>query len=57
MKYGSYKHYILANRIKDSKDAFRAYLEIASPIYKAMNDKMKAQHVEKTYIYRFTIQF
>ena len=56
-KFDSYKHYILANKIKDSKEAYREYLEMASPIFRLMNDKMKEQHIEKTYLYRFTIQF
>lgn len=53
----TYKHYIMTNRIKDSKDAYKNYLESESNIFRAMSDTMKAQHVNVTYKFRFAIQF
>ena len=49
----TYKHYILANGIKDSKEAYAEYREKHDPIYRAMPEAMKKQIVNGSYGYRF----
>lgn len=57
MKYTSYKHYILANRIPDSKAAYETYLRQYTTTFNGMSQAMIIQHVEVSYKYRFAIQF
>jgi len=53
----TYKYYILLNGLRDSKAAYREYLEKYHSLFKNMPEKMKTQHVNATYMYRFSIQF
>lgn len=57
MKYTSYKHYILANRIPDSKVAYETYLRQYTTTFNGMSQAMIIQHIEVSYKYRFAIQF
>jgi len=57
MKYNNYKHYILANRIPDSKSAYETYLRKYTTSFKGMSPALIAQQIEVTYKYRFAIQF
>lgn len=49
----TYKYYIRLNNIKDSKQAFREYLEKYSDTYKALPDGMKKQVANANYNFRF----
>lgn len=53
----TYRHYILKNGLKDSKKTYREYLEKHMPLMQYMSEKMKEQQVEKTFVYRFAVQF
>ena len=56
-QYMSYKRYILANGIKDSKEAWREYNEKYNALWSSMSHEMQEQHIMATYNTRFTIQF
>ena len=49
----TYSYYIRLNNIKDSKQAFREYLEKYNNTYKALPDGMKKQVANANYNFRF----
>lgn len=49
----TYKHFILANGIKDSMDAYREYCEKYSHVYGQLSEKCKEQYLDANYKFRF----
>ena len=52
----TYRNYILANRINDSAEAWKTYNEKYNSAFGHMSERMKEQHLNVTYKYRFAIQ-
>lgn len=55
MKSITYKHYLLKNNIKDSMEAFRAYLDQYDTVWQTMPEKMQEQCIGDWYNRRFIV--
>lgn len=53
----TYRHYIMKNRIKDSKEAYADYQSKYNTQWVAMSEPLREQHISVTYKYRFAIQY
>lgn len=52
-KFMLYTHYIRANRIPDSKEAFAAWNELTNVIYRQFDEAGKAQYIRFAWNTRF----
>ena len=57
MKHDTYKHYVLANGLKDTKETYKDYTRLLMKEYPsmAMSETLLDQYVKATYIYRFSV--
>lgn len=50
---GAYKQYVLANKLKDNEETYKAWLLLTDKEFSAMPEQMQDRYVERMFIYRF----
>lgn len=53
----TYRHYILKNKLTDSKESYREYCEKFHSTWNCMKPGMQEQFIEVNFKFRFAIQW